>query len=98
MKIEPLVQANHKKLVHHILIYTCHAGLDPYLDTSWDCFDSPNSIPLSIQACILSAEIAGWAIGGLVSGERNSLIDQVYVYNGCCTIRVFSFPPKLGSL
>ncbi|XP_062516136.1 DBH-like monooxygenase protein 1 homolog [Corticium candelabrum] len=63
--IEPLVQANHKKLVHHILIYTCHAGLDPYLDTSWDCFDSPNSIPLSIQACILSAEIAGWAIGGL---------------------------------
>ena len=67
MEVDPVVQANHEELVHHILIYTCHAGLDPFLNTSWDCLEPPDSIPSSIQACRVTAQIAAWAIGGLVS-------------------------------
>ncbi len=67
MEVDPVVQANHEELVHHILIYTCHAGLDPFLNTSWDCLEPHDSIPSSIQACRVTAQIAAWAIGGLVS-------------------------------
>ena len=66
-----MVQAGHEELVHHILIYKCHDGVDSYLTMSWDCDNPPNFIPESIQECRESAQIAAWAVGGAVSISKN---------------------------
>ncbi|XP_062515120.1 DBH-like monooxygenase protein 1 homolog isoform X1 [Corticium candelabrum] len=64
IRFAPVVQAGHEELVHHILIYKCHDGVDSYLTMSWDCDNPPNFIPESIQECRESAQIAAWAVGG----------------------------------
>ncbi|XP_062515121.1 DBH-like monooxygenase protein 1 homolog isoform X2 [Corticium candelabrum] len=64
IEFAPVVQAGHEELVHHILIYKCHDGVDSYLTMSWDCDNPPNFIPESIQECRESAQIAAWAVGG----------------------------------
>ena len=64
-----MVQAGHEELVHHILIYTCHDSVAPYLNVSWDCDNPPASIPRDVRGCRGSAQIAAWAVGGVVSSK-----------------------------
>ncbi|XP_062516134.1 DBH-like monooxygenase protein 1 homolog [Corticium candelabrum] len=64
IRFEPVVQANHEELVHHIIIYTCLDVVVPYLDMSWDCDNPPDSVPDSVQGCRDTSVIAGWAVGG----------------------------------
>ncbi|XP_062515714.1 DBH-like monooxygenase protein 1 [Corticium candelabrum] len=64
IRFEPVVQANHEELVHHILIYTCHDAVSPYLDMSWDCDNPPDSVPGSVRGCRGMSQIAVWAVGG----------------------------------
>ncbi|XP_062515119.1 DBH-like monooxygenase protein 1 homolog [Corticium candelabrum] len=65
IKFEPVVQAGHEELVHHILIYTCHDSVASYLNVSWDCDNPPASIPRDVRGCRGSAQIAAWAVGGV---------------------------------
>ena len=55
--------------MHHIIIYTCLDVVVPYLDMSWDCDNPPDSVPDSVQGCRDTSVIAGWAVGGSVSGK-----------------------------
>ncbi|XP_062515676.1 DBH-like monooxygenase protein 1 homolog [Corticium candelabrum] len=64
IRFEPVVQANHEELVHHILIYTCFDVIAPYLNISWDCDNPPDFLPDLVQACRGTAQIAAWAVGG----------------------------------
>ncbi|XP_062515118.1 DBH-like monooxygenase protein 1 homolog [Corticium candelabrum] len=64
IRFAPVVQAGHEELVHHILIYTCHDSVAPYLNVSWDCDNPPASIPGDVRGCRGTAQIAAWAVGG----------------------------------
>ncbi|XP_062515545.1 DBH-like monooxygenase protein 1 homolog [Corticium candelabrum] len=64
IRFEPVVQANHSELVHHIVIYSCHEGLTSHLNTSWECNDPLESVPDSIRRCRGASQIAAWAVGG----------------------------------
>ncbi|XP_062505059.1 DBH-like monooxygenase protein 1 homolog [Corticium candelabrum] len=64
IRFEPVVQANHEQLVHHILLYQCTDVIRPFLDMSWDCDNPSASIPSVVRACRRSSQIAAWAVGG----------------------------------
>ncbi|XP_062516164.1 DBH-like monooxygenase protein 1 homolog [Corticium candelabrum] len=64
IRFEPVIQENHKQLVHHILIYQCSDDVIPHLQESWDCDHPLDHIPPHIRTCRGGAVVYAWAIGG----------------------------------
>ncbi|XP_020615016.1 DBH-like monooxygenase protein 1 isoform X2 [Orbicella faveolata] len=63
VKVEPVIQAGHEGMVHHMLLYECRDDFKrEYLNYSGECY-GPN-MPPAITQCAGSAAIAAWAIGG----------------------------------
>ena len=65
-QVEPIIQAGHVGMVHHMLLCDCGNGLSTqYLNYSGECY-GPN-MPPAITRCAGFSAIAAWAIGGKVS-------------------------------
>lgn len=63
IKVEPIVQAGHKGMVHHIMLYECRDDFPrQVLNYSGDC-NGPN-VPPAIDECGGFSAIAAWSIGG----------------------------------
>jgi len=63
IKVEPVIQAGHEGMVHHMLLYECRRNFTrQYLNYSGECY-GPN-MPPAITQCAGLATIAAWGIGG----------------------------------
>ncbi|XP_073252711.1 DBH-like monooxygenase protein 1 [Porites lutea] len=63
VKIEPVIQADHEGVVHHILVYECSDDFPKHLlNYTGRCYAS--NMPPQIKECAGLVTIAGWAIGG----------------------------------
>ena len=71
IQVEPVIQANHEGIVHHIVLYACNNDVAPYINSteSFAC-DFPNrskNIPDEIRRCRGRHVFTAWAVGGPVS-------------------------------
>jgi len=65
-QVEPIIQAGHVGMVHHMLLYDCGNGFSrQYLNYSGECYGP--DMPPAITQCAGFSAIAAWAIGGKVS-------------------------------
>jgi len=63
VKFEPIIQAGHEGVVHHMLLYECSDHFpDHHLNYTGDCYGS--NMPPPISECTGVSTIAAWAIGG----------------------------------
>ncbi|CAD5112436.1 DgyrCDS1658 [Dimorphilus gyrociliatus] len=57
--VDPLINQDHKTLVHHIIIYGCAGNLSSEVGTTWNCYESKSS---ALSSC--NTIMFAWAIGG----------------------------------
>ena len=72
--MDPVIQAGHEGVVHHILVYECKDDYpDHHLNYTGQCY-SPD-MPPPVAKCTGATTIAAWAIGGNV-GFMPLLVNQ----------------------
>ncbi|XP_015758353.1 PREDICTED: DBH-like monooxygenase protein 1 isoform X1 [Acropora digitifera] len=63
IQMDPIVQAGHEGVVHHIVVYDCRDDYpDHHLNYTGRCYSS--DMPPPVARCAGRTTIAGWAIGG----------------------------------
>jgi len=63
IEIEPVIQADHEGVVHHMLLYECSDTFpDHHLNYTGHCYAS--NMPPAVKECTGQAVMAAWAIGG----------------------------------
>ena len=65
-QVEPIIQAGHEGVVHHMLLYECSDHFpEHHLNYTGSCYAS--NMPPAVEECTGVTSIAAWAIGGDVS-------------------------------
>ncbi|XP_020615038.1 DBH-like monooxygenase protein 1 [Orbicella faveolata] len=63
IKVEPVIQAGHEGVVHHMLLYECSDTFpDHHLNYTGRCYT--RNMPPAVEDCTGGSSIAAWAIGG----------------------------------
>ncbi|KAL9960045.1 hypothetical protein ACROYT_G033442 [Oculina patagonica] len=63
VKVEPIIQAGHEGVVHHMLLYECSDNFPKHhLNYTGMCYAS--NMPPEVEECTGVTAIAAWAIGG----------------------------------
>ena len=71
-QVEPIIQAGHEGMVHHMLLYECPDDITrQHLNYSGECY-GPN-MPPAITQCAGFSAITSWAIGGKVSKVQHTI-------------------------
>ena len=90
--MDPIVQAGHEGVVHHIVVYECRDDYpDHHLNITGQCY-SPDMPPPAAK-CAGATAIAAWAIGGNV-GFMPLLVNQaqfVIEFHSLNSNTLFSF-------
>ena len=74
LQMDPIVQAGHEGVVHHIVVYDCRDDYpDHHLNYTGRCYSS--DMPPPVARCTGLTTIAAWAIGGNV-GFMSLLVNQ----------------------
>lgn len=58
-QVDPIINQDHKTLVHHIIIYGCVGNMSSEVGSTWNCYESRSS---NLQKC--KVVMFAWAIGG----------------------------------